>query len=141
MVADKVRDYYDKQAKERQKERRGGQPGAEVVMLPPLEKSKSRDAAGNLTESQRSYLRGKRYQAEKKREGGSGSNQYTKELDQNDTVPTADRLATELHVSAPTIKRANLVHHWWEKILPPVDESDGLSIIALGWSIHWPPRA
>jgi hypothetical protein len=46
MVAARCREYYDKQAKERQKARRGGQPGAEVETLPPLEKSKARDEAG-----------------------------------------------------------------------------------------------
>ncbi len=46
MVGARAFDYYDKQAKERQKERRGDQPGAEVANLPPLDKSKARDAAG-----------------------------------------------------------------------------------------------
>jgi hypothetical protein len=53
-------------------------------------------------------LRGKRYNAEKKSEGApSGNQNATKQLDQNDpVVSTADRLATEYKVSAPTIKTA-----------------------------------
>lgn len=46
MVAAKARDLYDKQAKERQKARKGDQPGASVENLPQLETSKARDAAG-----------------------------------------------------------------------------------------------
>jgi hypothetical protein len=46
MVADKVRDYYDKQAKERQRVRKGDQPGASVANLPHLDSGKARDAAG-----------------------------------------------------------------------------------------------
>lgn len=46
MVADKVRDYYDKLAKERQKVRKGEQPGASVETLPQLSEGKARDAAG-----------------------------------------------------------------------------------------------
>lgn len=55
----------------------------------------------NLTPEAASYLRGKRYQREKRHEG-----RPTK-LDQNDPVigETANRLATEYKVSAPTIKR------------------------------------
>jgi len=46
MIADRARDYYDQQAKERQKARTGNQPGAEVETVPPLEKAKARDQAG-----------------------------------------------------------------------------------------------
>lgn len=57
----------------------------------------------NVTPEQASYLRGKRYNMEKVTQGTR--NQYT-EKDQNDTFqPTADRLADEFKVSAPTIKR------------------------------------
>lgn len=61
----------------------------------------------NLHPDQVSYLRGKRYNAEKKAEGApSGNQNAAKQLDQNDPVVfTADRLATEYKVSAPTIKR------------------------------------
>ncbi len=57
----------------------------------------------NLHPDQASYLRGKRYNGEKITQGTR--NQHT-EKDQNDPFqPTADRLATEYKVSAPTIKR------------------------------------
>jgi hypothetical protein len=61
----------------------------------------------NLHPDQASYLRGKRYNAEKASVGGDRGNQYTVAKDQNDPLPesTADRLATEYKVSAPTIKR------------------------------------
>jgi len=60
------------------------------------------DSAHNLHPDQASYLRGKRYNAEKQDKGGD-----RKSKDQNDPLPesTADRLATEYKVSAPTIKR------------------------------------
>jgi preprotein translocase subunit SecD len=61
----------------------------------------------NVTKEQKSYLRGKRYEAEKKNIGGNYGNQYTKAIDQNDLKPnhTAENLAQEFNVSAPTIKR------------------------------------
>jgi len=60
----------------------------------------------NLHPDQASYLRGKRYNGEK--QAGFKGNQHTVEpaRDQNDPQQkTADRLATEYSVSAPTIKR------------------------------------
>lgn len=56
----------------------------------------------NLHPDQASYLRGKRYNGEKQGKGGD-----RKSIDQNDLLPepTADRLAAEYKVSAPTIKR------------------------------------
>lgn len=59
----------------------------------------------NLNPTAAGLMRGNIYNAEKKREGGSGANQYTVQLDHCDPVPTADRLASEFGVSAPTIKR------------------------------------
>ena len=61
----------------------------------------------NLHPDQASYLRGKRYNGEKASVGGDRGNQYTVAKDQNDPLPesTADRLATEYKVSAPTVKR------------------------------------
>jgi hypothetical protein len=61
----------------------------------------------NLHPDQASYLRGKRYNGEKGVKGGDRGNQYTVAKDQNDPLPesTADRLATEYKVSAPTIRR------------------------------------
>ncbi len=54
----------------------------------------------NLTDSLREYFRGKLYESRKKREGGSGTNQYTKvELAQNDPVPNEkdNYLSSETH--------------------------------------------
>lgn len=61
----------------------------------------------NLHPDQASYLRGKRYNGEKQAiPNASGKNQHSEVGDQNDTqAKTADRLATEFKVSAPTIKR------------------------------------
>ncbi len=61
----------------------------------------------NLHPDQASYLRGKRYNAEKASvPNASGKNQHSEVGDQNDPQQkTADRLATEYKVSAPTIKR------------------------------------
>ena len=55
----------------------------------------------NLSDAQKSYLRGRRYQAEKKAHGDRGP----EKIDQNDPSSTSDRLAEEYNVSAPTIKR------------------------------------
>ena len=56
----------------------------------------------NLHPDQASYLRGKRYNAEKQQ----GKRTDLETSDQNDPkLETADRLATEYKVSAPTIKR------------------------------------
>ena len=56
----------------------------------------------NLHPDQASYLRGKRYNAEKQSVGGQVPGTR---VDQNDPpITTADRLATEYKVSAPTIK-------------------------------------
>lgn len=46
MVGARVREIYDKQAKERQKVRKGDQPGATVENLPQLQNGKARDLAG-----------------------------------------------------------------------------------------------
>ncbi len=53
----------------------------------------------NLTKQQQSYLRGKRYNNEKKSHGG------TRASHQNDDLKTRDKLASEYKVSAPTIER------------------------------------
>lgn len=57
----------------------------------------------NVTEETKSYLRGLQYSREKKKVGGTGANQYNKQLGQN--VPTAERLAQQHKVSEKTIKR------------------------------------
>jgi len=49
-----------------------------------------------------SYLRGLLYNRDKRQDGGHGNQ---KSGDQNDTPKTAERLASEHGVSAPTIKR------------------------------------
>lgn len=59
----------------------------------------------NLTPQQMSYLIGKRYEVEKKKKGGTGANQYTEQIDQNDPSATADRISDETGVSAPTVRR------------------------------------
>lgn len=57
----------------------------------------------NVTEETKSYLRGLQYNREKKKVGGTGANQHSKQLGQN--VPTAERLAQQHKVSEKTIKR------------------------------------
>lgn len=60
----------------------------------------------NSTEEQKAYLRGKRYELEKKIQGGTGANQHKEQSDQNDhSAKTAEKLAKEFNVSAPTIRR------------------------------------
>ena len=46
MIAAKAKDLYEKEARERQKVRKGNQPGASPVTLPELNKGDSRDKAG-----------------------------------------------------------------------------------------------
>ena len=46
MIGDRIRDAYDREAKERQKVRKGNQPGATPAKLPDLRFADSRDAAG-----------------------------------------------------------------------------------------------
>lgn len=67
----------------------------------------------NLTEHQIMYLRGKRYENEKKMRGGQGSNQFNKEqIPQNEETAidpkenqTRFKLAKEYGVSHTTIER------------------------------------
>lgn len=59
----------------------------------------------NSTPEELSYLRGKRYEAEKKPKGGNRGNQHTPK-GQNVPLPsTAEALAEEHGVDAKTIKR------------------------------------
>jgi hypothetical protein len=58
----------------------------------------------NLTEQQKSYLRGIRYQNEKKGVGGSGKNQYSND-DNLTTLRTTEKLADLYQVSPKTIER------------------------------------
>jgi hypothetical protein len=57
----------------------------------------------NLTPSQQSYLRGKRYEHEKSTKGGTGANQYSKVAKVATLQKTHEKLAKELNVSARTI--------------------------------------
>lgn len=60
----------------------------------------------NVTPEQASYLRGKRYNAEKNSLGGNRGNQYTKVANpQNEGLATAQKLADEYHVGRATIER------------------------------------
>lgn len=68
----------------------------------------------NLAPDQMSLLRGRRYNRAKKARGGDRGNQYVAK-DQNDTLPTADRLAKEHGVSPATIKRDGKVAEFLEK--------------------------
>lgn len=58
----------------------------------------------NLTDEEKSFLRGKRYRAEKKARGGTGANQH-KQSAQNEQSATAERLAAEYNTSPATIRR------------------------------------
>ena len=64
----------------------------------------------NLTKDQLTYLMGKMHEIMKKEAGGNGSNQHTEQCYQNDSIArptrTAERLAREFGVSAPTVYRA-----------------------------------
>ena len=60
----------------------------------------------NLTEEQKSYLRGKRYNQEKKAvPNPEGTNQHCEVIPHNEGQPTAERLAAEYHVAPATIER------------------------------------
>lgn len=60
----------------------------------------------NLTEVAKSYLRGKQYNREKKKIGGSGSNQYTSNVDKMSTQRRTNEKLAEVHkVSPKTIER------------------------------------
>lgn len=58
----------------------------------------------NLTEQQKSYLRGLRYLSEKKQVGGSGKNQHSNVVNLT-TLRTAEKLAEVYQVSPKTIER------------------------------------
>ena len=60
----------------------------------------------NLSEERKAYLRGKRYNAEKKSAGGDGTNQHTKQPVQNvQKATTAEKLADQFGVNELTIRR------------------------------------
>ncbi|MBM3836305.1 MAG: hypothetical protein FJ403_24225 [Verrucomicrobia bacterium] len=65
---------------------------------------KSKTQFIDLSADQASLLRGRRYNRTKKSRGGDGSNQH-KQMGQNDTFATANRLAAQHGVSRETIKR------------------------------------
>ena len=60
----------------------------------------------NLTPDQIAYFIGRKYEREKARHGGNRGNQYMAPSDQNDQLPTAERIASEHGISAPTVRRA-----------------------------------
>lgn len=59
----------------------------------------------NLTAEQASYLRGKRYQAEKREHGGTGANQHKQSYQNDSSAKTAVKLAEEYGVGQATIHR------------------------------------
>ncbi len=63
----------------------------------------------NVTEQQKSYLRGKRYQHEKKKAGAPVGNENAKQCPQNGNIEsskrTVERMASELGVSKNTVLR------------------------------------
>jgi len=67
---------------------------------------RNQQARRNNTPQYLSYCRGKQYELEKLQQGGNRGNQYLAK-DQNDLLPlpTAQRIAKETGVSAPTVKR------------------------------------
>ena len=69
----------------------------------------------NLSPDQRALILGRRYNRQKRRQGGTGANQYM-QTDQTDTSATADKLAAEHGVSAPTVKRAGAFADAVEKV-------------------------
>lgn len=84
----------------------------------------------NLTDSLREYFRGKLYESRKKREGGSGINQYTKvELAQNDLVPKLkdNYLSSETHDRFCLTNKHNLQV---KKEVIPVETKSTAEIIA-----------
>ena len=63
----------------------------------------------NLSDEQKTFMIGKMYEARKKSLGGNHGNQYTVlPKDQNELLPksTAEAIANEVGVAAPTVKRA-----------------------------------
>lgn len=72
----------------------------------------------NLTEDQRKILIGRRYNREKNNHGGTGRNQYNKvQSDQIDhSAKTADKIANEYNISAPTVRRYSTDATYFEKI-------------------------
>ena len=59
----------------------------------------------NLHPDQASYLRGKRYNAEKQAQGGTGANQHVQSSQNDNSAKTHERLAEEYKVSPATITR------------------------------------
>lgn len=71
----------------------------------------------NLTANDFTLILGRRYNRQKKSQGGDRGNQYVAK-DQIDTLPTADRLAAEYGVSPATVKRAGAVAESLEDASP-----------------------
>lgn len=59
----------------------------------------------NITEEQKSYLRGKRYENEKNKQGGTGANQHKQSGQNVHSAKTCETLADEFNVNEKTIRR------------------------------------
>lgn len=59
----------------------------------------------NITEEVKSYLRGLQYKTEKKKQGGTGANQFSKVDTLSTLQKTVDKIAQDNKVSAKTIQR------------------------------------
>jgi hypothetical protein len=60
----------------------------------------------NLTDDQRKIIIGRRYNREKKKQGGTGNNQYKEQRGQNvPSAKTSEKIAKENNISARTVKR------------------------------------
>jgi hypothetical protein len=59
----------------------------------------------NVSDEQKSYLRGKRYQHEKAKQGGTGANQHKQSGHDVHSAKTAEKIAAETHVDEKTIRR------------------------------------
>ncbi len=59
----------------------------------------------NISPEQQSYLTGVQYEREKGKQGGTGANQYLQKAQNDLSAKTAERLARQYKVTAPTIKR------------------------------------
>lgn len=75
-----------------------------------VKKFTAENSAAKFYPNQIAYLRGKRYETEKKIQGGTGANQYSKEQsrqsdDSADLSKTTERIAKEYGVGTATIER------------------------------------
>lgn len=76
----------------------------------------------NLSPDAASLLRGRLYNRQKRERGGTGANQYTEQMYQNEPSATAERLASELGVSPATVKRDGAFARAVEELEPWVPD-------------------